>query len=330
MVTAMKWIAAELHTHTCHSDGAFTTQSLCEAAEAEGLSVVAITDHNTTAPLLELPPAAPGGSPAVIRGIEWTTFWGHLCILGGTLDVDWRDASPENMPQKLKEIRKSGGICGIAHPFAVGSPMCTGCHWSFGITDFSGITYLEAWSEHFPCVRCECRRAVDFWVSLLDQGYRIAITYGRDWHGADLDGLPRACTCLGIDGPVTAESALDAVARRRTAVTMGPLFWMETAGGAGSGDVIPSGMLELVFGIDWSFRRGQWEHCKIQARRLQVLGEGGRLLWETAAGEGRTEIRKTLYVTGKYVRAQLLGTVCGQEAVIAMCTPLFLRDGGGT
>lgn len=330
MVTTMKWIAAELHTHTCHSDGTFTTQGLCDAARAAGLSAIAITDHNTTAPLLELQPGRSDGAVAVIRGIEWTTFWGHLCILGGTLDVDWRDASPENMPLKLKDIRESGGICAIAHPFAVGSPMCTGCHWSFGITDFSDITCLEAWSEQFPCVRCECRQAVDFWVSLLDRGYRIAITYGRDWHGEDTDGLPRACTCLRVDGEITAENVLDAVARRRTAVTMGPLFRMETTGGAGSGDVVPSGRLALVFGIDWSFRREQWDQHNIQARRLQVLGEGGRLLWEADAGGDVTEIRKTLDVTGKYVRSQLVGTVRGQEAVIAMCTPIFLEAGGGT
>ena len=325
----MKWIAAELHTHTCHSDGTFTTRSLCEAAKAAGLSVVAITDHNTTAPLLELSPALARDTVEAIRGIEWTTFWGHLCVLNGGLDVDWRDASPANMPDKLKEIRERGGICGIAHPFAIGSPMCTGCHWDFGITDFSDITYLEAWSEHFPCVRTECLRAVDFWTRLLDQGYRIAITYGRDWHGVDTDDEPRSCTCLRVSGDVCARSALEAIAHRRTAVTMGPLFQMETEDGAGSGDERPAGRLELTFGIDRSFRREHWERYQITVSRLQVLGEGGRLIWERDIDGSTEQVRKSLYADGKYIRAQLLGTIRGREAVIAMCTPVFLTEGGG-
>ncbi len=326
----MKWIAAELHTHTCHSDGKFTTKGLCEAAKAAELSVVAITDHNTTAPLRELSPALAKDTVEAIRGIEWTTFWGHLCVLNGALDVDWRDASPANMPEKLKKIRSGGGICGIAHPFAIGSPMCTGCHWDFGITDFRDITYVEAWSENFPCVRVDCSRAVDFWIRLLDQGYRIAITYGRDWHGIDSDDEPRACTCLRINGDACAQSALEAITHRRTAVTMGPLFQMETADGAGSGDEYPAGPLDLVFRIDQSFRRRQWERCQISVSRLQVLGEGGRLLWESPV-DGHTEIvRKTLYADGKYVRAQLLGSICGREAVIAMCTPIFLVNGAET
>lgn len=325
----MKWIAAELHTHTCHSDGKFTTRGLCEAAKAAELSVIAITDHNTTAPLRELSPALAQETVEAIRGIEWTTFWGHLCVLSGTLDVDWRDASPANMPEKLKAIRRSGGICGIAHPFAIGSPMCTGCHWDFGITDFSDITYVEAWSENFPCVRTECSRAVDFWTRLLDRGYRIAITYGRDWHGIDADGEPRACTCLRVSGDAGAQSALEAIIHRRTAVTMGPLFQMETADGAGSGDEYPAGPLDLVFRIDRSFRRSQWERYQISVSRLQVLGEGGRLLWETPVDEHTETVRKTLYADGKYVRAQLLGSICGREAVIAMCTPIFLTKGAG-
>ena len=37
----------DLHTHTCHSDGADTAEELLEKAQAAGVTVLSITDHNT-------------------------------------------------------------------------------------------------------------------------------------------------------------------------------------------------------------------------------------------------------------------------------------------
>lgn len=322
----MRWVAAELHTHTNHSDGSFSVEELCTAARASDLQVIAVTDHNTTASVRELSPRLERETIPVIHGMEWTTFWGHLCILGGRNCADWREASPETILKKLEEIRSGGGICGIAHPFAAGSPMCTGGYWNFGLTDFSHISYLELWNKRFPCVRTECMRAVQLWDSLLDRGYRIAAAYGRDWHGPDQDKDPRACTCLRIDGEVTARSAMDAVAHHRTAVTMGPLFQMEAENGAGSGDEIPIGKHELLFSIDYGFRNAQWAAYQIDVQAIQVIGEGGRPVWETKVQAGAGEIRTALDLRGKYVRAQLLGTICGRDAVIAMGTPIFLSN----
>ena len=47
-------IAAELHCHTCHSDASFLPEELAEAARAEELDVIAMTDHNTTSAWLPL------------------------------------------------------------------------------------------------------------------------------------------------------------------------------------------------------------------------------------------------------------------------------------
>lgn len=37
----------DLHTHTCHSDGADTAKTLLEKAQESGITVLSITDHNT-------------------------------------------------------------------------------------------------------------------------------------------------------------------------------------------------------------------------------------------------------------------------------------------
>ena len=44
----MRWYPVELHTHTRHSDGAFTVEELVEAAARNGYRALALTDHNTS------------------------------------------------------------------------------------------------------------------------------------------------------------------------------------------------------------------------------------------------------------------------------------------
>ena len=58
----MSYLPVELHCHTIHSDGDFTPESLQRAAVENGLSLIALTDHNTFSGTKELnaPPQAAG------------------------------------------------------------------------------------------------------------------------------------------------------------------------------------------------------------------------------------------------------------------------------
>ena len=65
----------DLHTHSRASDGSCRPGELIGLAEQEGLSAIALTDHNTLAGLPELLAAAEGSPVRAIPGIEFSTDW---------------------------------------------------------------------------------------------------------------------------------------------------------------------------------------------------------------------------------------------------------------
>ena len=74
----------DLHSHSVYSDGTFTPTELLDAAEAAGLSALALTDHNTVEGLNDFSTAAQGREIEIVRGTEFTTAYNgiELHILG--------------------------------------------------------------------------------------------------------------------------------------------------------------------------------------------------------------------------------------------------------
>jgi predicted metal-dependent phosphoesterase TrpH len=62
----------DLHLHTTASDGRCTPQELVDRASRAGLTVMAVTDHDTVAAVAEVQSAAASRSVAVVAGIEIT------------------------------------------------------------------------------------------------------------------------------------------------------------------------------------------------------------------------------------------------------------------
>ncbi len=60
----------DLHVHTTASDGSLTPSAVVEAALAVGLRVIAITDHDTTAGVVEATDAARSRGITVLPGVE--------------------------------------------------------------------------------------------------------------------------------------------------------------------------------------------------------------------------------------------------------------------
>ena len=141
----MSYLPCELHCHSVHSDGSFSVAELLRRAYDDHLALIALTDHNTVSGHGELDDSI---TPAV-PGIEWTTFFGHMLVLGARDFVDWRDAVPANIDDKIDQVHAAGGLCGVAHPFQLGSPICTGGRWAFDVQDWSRVDYLEVWHDAF-------------------------------------------------------------------------------------------------------------------------------------------------------------------------------------
>ncbi|MBT8422534.1 MAG: PHP domain-containing protein [Gammaproteobacteria bacterium] len=79
----------DLHTHSTESDGALSPTQLVHDAHAAGVSVIALTDHDTVAGLDEGAAALPDGL-TLIPGIELSATWRNcgVHIVGLNIDPD--------------------------------------------------------------------------------------------------------------------------------------------------------------------------------------------------------------------------------------------------
>lgn len=173
----------ELHTHTIHSDGKFTPKELVESAKRRGYYGIAVTDHNTATACKEAVEWGKTYGVLVIPGIEWTTFYGHIVVLGGNSNVDWRTITKENVVEKIKEAKADGDIVGLAHPYRVGYPVCTGGRNEFPREIFEVIDFYEVISGEIDDPT-NLRSIKEY--REINEKYGVSATYGRDWH-ADKD-----------------------------------------------------------------------------------------------------------------------------------------------
>ncbi|MFD0681510.1 MULTISPECIES: CehA/McbA family metallohydrolase [unclassified Paenibacillus] len=335
-----KWLPFELHCHTFHSDGKQSLAELASAAHALGLRGVALTDHNTMTGLANREQIVAESGVEVIPGLEWTTFFGHMLTLGIQEYVDWRNLSPFHIHRGIDGVHRQGGLVGVAHPFRVGSPMCTGCFWEFEVSDWNEVDYIEVWSGLFPSIQRNNARAFAMWTELLNRGHRIAATSGRDWHVSDPVTDPISATFLGIqdeavedDGLSLVHRALDALRRGNVAVSMGPLPQLSVLGSdgkrAGIGDTIElregDGLqLEVTAGIDFTTRAGHWE-LPDQLLQLKLVSNLGELaVVELTQGQPQADL--TLDVTGvRWLRGELYGVFCNVRTMIGFTNAIYFN-----
>lgn len=313
----------EMHCHTLHSDGRFTVHDLAHAVKDYGYVGFALTDHNTEAGQAELTPELEAETVPAIRGIEWTTFFGHMLVLGCEHYVDWRFALPEDIDTYTAQIREAGGIAGIAHPFNIGAPMCAGCRWDFKVKNWDDITYIEVWSQEDPMVRTKNIMAIEWWTKLLNEGHHLACTAGRDWHCKDSEDVITTATYLGLpEGKVTQENALDALRDGRTYVTLGPTMDIEVRQDGKEynlGDTLKTGACEVRVDVRLTERRDMWEKWGIEVHEIALT---------SPAGTKKYPYRGDLFCVqaegDRWLRVELYGDKDGQHGqLLAMSSPVY-------
>ncbi|MCJ8010249.1 CehA/McbA family metallohydrolase [Paenibacillus sp. KQZ6P-2] len=327
----MKWIACELHSHTFHSDGRQTLHELAAGAKALGFDCIALTDHNTMTGLMDKETVQDETGITIISGMEWTTFYGHMATIGVKEFVDWRPVGPGDIHAGLKRVHASGGIAGMAHPFRMGSPICTGCFWEFKIEDWNDLDYIEVWSGTFPSIKSDNARAFQLWTDKLNEGYRIAATSGRDWHVQSTTDEPVSVTYLSLEeGDAQAtEKAVRAVAAGRASVTIGPLLTMDiVCGGSayGIGSIISREALEFGCSVnlfaDFSVRQGLWELTD-QTYSLRVVGNTG-IIHECSITRENSYCQFEMNgIEAIWARAELWGIVRGVHVLIAFTNAVY-------
>jgi hypothetical protein len=165
-----RWIAADLHTHTQHSDGALHVDELAALAAGRGVDLLAVTDHNTVS---HHPHLARAGAHAGIRllpGQEVTTDQGHANCFGAVGWIDFREP-PDRW---LAEAEARGALLSINHPLA------GDCAWTF--PEVPPAPLVEAWHCTWD------RRSLDAlrWF----QRHRAVAVGGSDFHDHGAGGLP--------------------------------------------------------------------------------------------------------------------------------------------
>ncbi|MCY6371067.1 CehA/McbA family metallohydrolase [Clostridium ganghwense] len=219
----IKWIPYELHNHTNHSDGKHTFEELLKSAREIGLKGIAITDHNTISTFDKIESLSKEYGINIIKGLEWTTFWGHILLVGINEYVDWREVTLENFNGKLREAKNKSKLIGVAHPYRLGGPIGTGCFFEYNIEEWKDIDYIEVWSGMLPSEKQMNKRAYELWTKLLNSGLEISAVSGRDWHKSKPDDKYISCTYVGLDDHKrhNSENVIEAIKYGRCVVGFG-------------------------------------------------------------------------------------------------------------
>lgn len=323
----MNWYPVELHTHTQHSDGDFTVAGLVHAAKNRGFAAIALTDHNTDSGLREFYPALEQEGMVGVHGIEWTTYHGHMLVLGENGYTDWRGVTPMEIDRSIENIHQNGGIVGIAHPFALSNPVNTGYHWEFQIANWESVDFLEVWSRDDAPRKIQSLRAFALWEQLLMRGCRITATSGRDWHREDTYAYGH--TYVGTEDTLSEAAIMQAVRDGRVCLAAGPLLTMCGTNDAGErweiGDTVAPGEYELELRLDAGTLPNDWDRDQVQTQEIHLV-HNGLVIVRCPAAEFQS-IR--LPLTEGWLRADLIGTYFGRtEQHLAFTNPLFVAQRG--
>ncbi|MGG4217194.1 CehA/McbA family metallohydrolase [Paenibacillus jamilae] len=334
----VKWISAELHTHTLHSDGKQTLEELAQSAAHLGLECIAMTDHNTQSALVDQERVQQQYGVPIIPGMEWTTFYGHMLTLGVDRFIDWRVLGPDDIHEGIRRVHEQGGIAGIAHPFRIGSPICTGCFWEYTIQDWHEIDYIEVWSTLMPSIKRDSQRAFAMWTDLLNQGYRITAVSGRDWHVSKPDDALPAVTYLGVQEEAgeldtLANRAVEAIRNGSVSVTLGPLLTMQAQVkgkdrrykiGEAIESMVEEDSLSVTIQLDVETRAAYYRLEPQSLRLLLTSHQGTCSEIHIPAQSGEYTITLQDLAEKGWIRAELYGCMEYCVTMIAFTNPIYI------
>lgn len=218
----------ELHNHTIESDGSLTCQELTEYLAADHVDAFAITDHNTTSGQKKIEQLLEEKHYPIslIRGMEYTTYFGHILCLNLAKYVPWNSIDQHRPELLFEAAREKGALVGIAHPFSYGDPFARGCRFEMTISDYSKVDFIEIFNNPEPLHEVN-ERGTNLWMSLIFSGYQITATSGMDLHNrAKLAGC-YATYIEGKNGGNIASELDTAIHTHRTWVSKGALLLTE-------------------------------------------------------------------------------------------------------
>ena len=183
----------DLHHHSTWSDGADDVDSVLLSHLSNTLYFGFLTDHNTASGLAEWMQGdrfavdmTPTGDPvwfSPFLGNEVTTLYGHFNALGTgivipewDIDVSKGDIPIEEVSYIADEIRRSGAVSVINHPFSRDE---LGFYFWEILDEFDAI---EIWNGVYSPHGRENVQVREYWYGLLNDGRFFPAVSGSDNH----------------------------------------------------------------------------------------------------------------------------------------------------
>lgn len=251
-------------------------------------------------------------------GLELTTFYGHALAHGVRQWIDWRVSEPgqrRTMPEIMHDVEAAGGLFVMAHPMAVGDPICTGCSWTYADMMPGPAHIVEVWNGgSWDDNDSHNEHALAQVYNWLNQGYRLVLTSGTDVHG------PFAFnTRLGFDvvyaDALTERAILEAVRCGHLFLSSGPHLQATAQHANGEaalmGDLIPAGDVRLNVA---------WRECREGSTVRLVVN--GHVVHSCGANTGGELNVSRLFTVGDWFTVEIRD----QDGTLAALTnPIFVR-----
>jgi hypothetical protein len=221
--TAKGWYSADLHHHADQAEAVTPPEDLARSQLAAGLDLLFVSDHDSTVNHRALQAIAARRGVPLIPSLELSASWGHFnaypLTLGEKLAVDTGTAT---VAQLFAEARRLGAIVIQAnHPF-IPYGYFTSVAAGVAPGGFDPAFDLVEMNASVPDDDTKvAHRLWDYW----NEGRNYYLAAGTDTHDVWNEESGRVRAFAHPDGPLTAESFVEALKAGHAYVTHGPLIF---------------------------------------------------------------------------------------------------------
>ena len=191
----------DLHVHSTYSDGTNTPKELIKLAENEGLSAIALTDHDTLDGIPDALDAAKNSSVELIPGVELSTNFNNteVHIVGLFLDHNNKQINDYLIYQRQSRIDRNIQMCQKFCDIGINITYDKMCElYPAAILAHPGLYHLgkdqmNALLEHvcnagidgIEAIYSTYKPADERYIRKIAAKHKLLISGGSDYHGAN-------------------------------------------------------------------------------------------------------------------------------------------------